>query len=70
MTGMRIVMAMRGCGGVEEMAAARGGEWCGGSSRSGWEECFWGSSKKFSGDGGRRWPAVAGGEEAGGWLKV
>nr|GEV77862.1 reverse transcriptase domain-containing protein [Tanacetum cinerariifolium] len=25
------------------VVAARGGEWCGGSNRSGWEECFWGS---------------------------
>nr|GEY88809.1 hypothetical protein [Tanacetum cinerariifolium] len=36
--------------------AARGGEWCGGSSRSGWEERFWGSPEKFFGSsgGGRR----------------
>nr|GEU44452.1 hypothetical protein [Tanacetum cinerariifolium] len=36
--------------------AARGGEWCGGSSRSGWEECFGvrrkSSPEKFSGGGG------------------
>nr|GFC60768.1 hypothetical protein [Tanacetum cinerariifolium] len=25
------------------VVAARGGEWCGGSNRSGWEVCFWGS---------------------------
>nr|GEV59890.1 hypothetical protein [Tanacetum cinerariifolium] len=36
----------------EEVAAARGGEWCGRSCRSGWEERFWGSPKKFSGDEG------------------
>nr|GEZ30725.1 hypothetical protein [Tanacetum cinerariifolium] len=42
-----------------EAGAARGGEWCGRSSRSGWEERFWGLPKKFSGDGsgGWRWPA-------------
>nr|GEZ51148.1 reverse transcriptase domain-containing protein [Tanacetum cinerariifolium] len=32
---------------VLEAVAARGGEWCGGSSRSGGEKCFWGSPKKF-----------------------
>nr|GEY44308.1 putative reverse transcriptase domain-containing protein [Tanacetum cinerariifolium] len=44
---------------VEEVAAARGGELCGRSCRSGWEERFWSSPEKFSaGEGGvRRWPA-------------
>nr|GFB31519.1 hypothetical protein [Tanacetum cinerariifolium] len=48
-----------GCGRDE----GGGGEWCGGSNRSGWEECFWGSPEKFFGGGGsgRKWPAVAGG---------
>nr|GEW76190.1 hypothetical protein [Tanacetum cinerariifolium] len=54
-----VVAAVVGTKGV----AARGSEWCGGSNRSGWEECFWGSPEKFfgGGGGGRRWPAVAGG---------
>nr|GFA00431.1 copia protein [Tanacetum cinerariifolium] len=39
---------------VLEVVAARGGEWCGGSYRSGGGECFWGSSEKFSG-GGCQW---------------
>nr|GEX10463.1 hypothetical protein [Tanacetum cinerariifolium] len=49
----------------QESVAARGGEWCGGSSRSGWEECFWGSPEKFSGGsgGGRR---LAGSGRSGG----
>nr|GEV48266.1 reverse transcriptase domain-containing protein [Tanacetum cinerariifolium] len=48
-----------GCGVGTKVVAARGGELCGGSSRSGEVECFWfwpeSSSKKFSGggDGGR-----------------
>nr|GEW05039.1 hypothetical protein [Tanacetum cinerariifolium] len=37
-----------GCGVETKVLAARGGEWCGGSSRSGWEECFWGSPKKLA----------------------
>nr|GEZ34929.1 hypothetical protein [Tanacetum cinerariifolium]GEZ53536.1 hypothetical protein [Tanacetum cinerariifolium] len=48
---------------VLEVAAARGGEWCGGSYRSGEGECFRVSPEKFSaggGDrrlaGGGRWP--------------
>nr|GEX74376.1 putative reverse transcriptase domain-containing protein [Tanacetum cinerariifolium] len=32
--------------------AARGGEWCGGSYRSGEGEYYWGSPEKFSGGGG------------------
>nr|GEW99439.1 hypothetical protein [Tanacetum cinerariifolium] len=49
--------------------ATRGGEWCGGSSRSGDKKAFWfrpeGSPEKFSGvgGGGRRWWPAAGGEE-------
>nr|GEV49270.1 putative reverse transcriptase domain-containing protein [Tanacetum cinerariifolium] len=41
-----------GCVVVLEAEAARGGEWCGGSSRSGWEERFGGSPEKFFGGGG------------------
>nr|GFA84798.1 hypothetical protein [Tanacetum cinerariifolium] len=50
-----------GCGMVAAVVgskevAARGGEWCGGSSRSGDEKTFWfrpeGSPEKFSGGGG------------------
>nr|GFC35169.1 hypothetical protein [Tanacetum cinerariifolium] len=51
---------------AEEVAVARGGEWCGRSCRSGWEERFWGSPEKFSGGGGgggRRWPAAGREEE-------
>nr|GEV20806.1 retrovirus-related Pol polyprotein from transposon TNT 1-94 [Tanacetum cinerariifolium] len=58
------VAAMR-CGGdvdgvvmVLKVVAACGGEWCGGSSRSGWEECFWfrpeSSPKKIFDAGERR----------------
>nr|GEX60146.1 reverse transcriptase domain-containing protein [Tanacetum cinerariifolium] len=52
------------CGG--EMTTARGGEWGGGSYRSGWEERFGVRRKSFSAAaaavGGRRWLA-GGGEE-------
>nr|GEX25454.1 hypothetical protein [Tanacetum cinerariifolium] len=45
-----------GCGVGTKVVAARGGEWCGGSSRSGEGECFWfwpeSSPKKFFGGGG------------------
>nr|GEX78642.1 glycosyl transferase, family 8 [Tanacetum cinerariifolium] len=48
---------------VLEAMAARGGEWCGGSSRLGGGECFWGSQEKLAGKVFRRrwrWPkAVA-----------
>nr|GFA91102.1 hypothetical protein [Tanacetum cinerariifolium] len=37
----------------DEGGAARGGEWCGGSYRSGEGEYFWGSPEKFSGGGWR-----------------
>nr|GEX60243.1 hypothetical protein [Tanacetum cinerariifolium] len=71
MTGMRMVMAMRGCGEVEEteVAAAHGGEWCGGSSRSGWDECFWGSPEKFSGGGGGRRRPKGGGRRQERWAE-
>nr|GFC50313.1 hypothetical protein [Tanacetum cinerariifolium] len=43
---------------VLEAVAARGGQWCGGSSRSEWGEHFWGSPKF--------WPeVVAGGDDDG-----
>nr|GEU72236.1 hypothetical protein [Tanacetum cinerariifolium] len=46
-----------GCGVGTKVVAARSGEWCGGSSRSGEGECFRGSPEispeKFS-DGGER----------------
>nr|GEV58157.1 hypothetical protein [Tanacetum cinerariifolium] len=54
-----------GCGVETKVVAARGGEWCGGSSRSGWEECFWGSPEKFSGGGGGGRSVVVGGRRGG-----
>nr|GEZ77146.1 hypothetical protein [Tanacetum cinerariifolium] len=36
-----------GCGEETKVVAARGRDWCGGSSRSGWDECFWGRRKSF-----------------------
>nr|GEX81528.1 reverse transcriptase domain-containing protein [Tanacetum cinerariifolium] len=59
-----------------EAGEARGGEWGGGSYRSGWEERFWGSPEKLAGKVFWRrwwWPEVAswwpaaGGEVAGKW---
>nr|GEX96324.1 hypothetical protein [Tanacetum cinerariifolium] len=52
---------------VFEAVAARGGEWCGGSSRSEWGEHFWSSSEFWpeevadNGDGG--WRLAGGGRE-------
>nr|GEY82959.1 hypothetical protein [Tanacetum cinerariifolium] len=69
--GVAVVVVRGGEGvaavGVDEGGvAARGGEWGGGSYRSGDEECFWGSPEEFSGGGGGGgggWPVVAGGGE-------
>nr|GFA88396.1 hypothetical protein [Tanacetum cinerariifolium] len=46
------VVVGRGCGVGTKLMAARGGEWCGGSYRSGEGEYFWGSPEKFFGGGG------------------
>nr|GEY31076.1 copia protein [Tanacetum cinerariifolium] len=59
---VEVVLAVRddshGGGGDGEGVAVRGGEWCGGSSRSGDKKTFWfrpeGSPEKFFGGGGRR----------------
>nr|GEY86372.1 transposase, Ptta/En/Spm, transposase, Tnp1/En/Spm-like protein [Tanacetum cinerariifolium] len=74
--GSRVVMMMYAWwfGGVltaavvvaEEVAAAHGGEWCGRSCRSGWEERFWGSPEKFFGGDGGGWRLAGGGEGVGG----